>query len=151
MTLKKLSILFFALLFVFAVSGVSRAQKLHTLKIARGVSTITTVRVELANTPKERAIGLMYRKELAPDHGMLFMFQKDISQPFWMKNTYISLDIIFIDNNMEIVAIHRDAKPLSEELIHSKKPYRYVLEVNAEFADKHGLKLHDKIRMQTGI
>jgi uncharacterized protein len=88
-------------------------------------------KVELAATPEEQSRGLMFRKDLRPDTGMLFVNSGDGMRFFWMKNTYISLDMLFIDSHSEVKHIHYGAKPLDETSISSKYPVQYVLEVNA--------------------
>lgn len=95
------------------------------------------VRVELATTPTARSQGLMYRKELADDVGMLFLFPVDGILHFWMKNTEIPLDMLFIDHNRRIVGIVESAHPMSQEPVGPDVPARYVLEVNGGFAAKH--------------
>ena len=104
-----------------------------------------TVTVEIADDPTERATGLMNRLELAEDTGMLFIWDADSSDSFWMKNTYISLDMLFIDVNGMIVFVKEDATPLSTELITPTQSYRYVLEVNAGFTDSTGVAVGNSV------
>lgn len=87
--------------------------------------------VELALTPEQRARGLMFREQLASDAGMLFLFDREAPRAFWMKNTYLPLDIVFIDHAGRIVSIARDTTPLSETPIPSEAPAKGVLELNA--------------------
>ncbi len=107
--------------------------------------TIRTIDIEIAETDEERARGLMDRKSMLDSQGMLFIFSAPEEQSFWMKNTYISLDIIYIDEHQEIVSIQKYATPLSEESLPSFKKAQYVVEVNAGFADKNKIKYGDKI------
>jgi uncharacterized membrane protein (UPF0127 family) len=107
--------------------------------------TIRKIDVELAETDDERAKGLMDRKSMTDDQGMLFIFSEPEEQSFWMKNTYISLDIIYVDENREIVSIQKYATPLSEESLPSFKKAMYVVEVNAGFCDKYHVAFGDKI------
>ena len=88
-------------------------------------------KVELAVTPEEQSRGLMFRKDLRPDSGMLFVNNNDAMRSFWMKNTYIPLDILFINSRNEVKHVHYGAKPFDETAIHSQYPVQYVLEVNA--------------------
>jgi len=88
-----------------------------------------TFQVEVVRTPEEWARGLMFRERLAPFQGMLFFGQEERLQHFWMKNTPLSLDIIFISNDLKIAHIHHEAKPLSTESISSQKPVTHVLEI----------------------
>lgn len=146
---KKLSLFLATLLIVISLCGGLFAQKFHTIKILNKSKDGVTVRAEVALTPEEQAKGLMFRKKLPKNFGMWFIFSADTDHAFWMKNTYIPLDLIFVDSNLDIVSIYRDAKPLSETPINSSKTYRYVLEVNAGFADKNNLKTKQKVRMLT--
>ena len=105
-----------------------------------------TVRVELARTPAQREQGLMYRKELAPDAGMLFTFPEEGYPVFWMKNTLIPLDMIFINAAREVVGIVARAKPESLERLAVDRPAKYVLEVNAGFCDLHHIERGDRMQ-----
>ena len=101
--------------------------------------------VEIARTDEERARGLMYRKELADGRGMLFDFVPDQEVRMWMKNTYISLDMIFITGDGRILRIAEGAEPLSDRLIPSGGPVRAVLEVIAGTARKEGIAPGDRV------
>lgn len=103
------------------------------------------VTVELANTPEDRAEGLMRRKSLPDRHGMLFDFGEARPVTFWMRETLISLDIIFIRDDQTIAHIHRNAKPLDETQIPSPEPVRWVLEVMATTLDETGMAVGDKV------
>lgn len=107
--------------------------------------TIRTIDIEIAETDEERARGLMDRKSMADSQGMLFIFSEPEEQSFWMKNTYISLDIMYVDEKMEIVSIQKYATPLSEESLPSFKKAQYVVEVNAGFSDRNKIKYGDRI------
>jgi uncharacterized protein len=87
--------------------------------------------VELAKSPQETERGLMFRKSLGARSGMLFIFNEDAPRFFWMKNTLIPLDLIFIDSRLKVVHVHASARPLDESPIPSDTPAKYVLEVNA--------------------
>jgi uncharacterized protein len=101
--------------------------------------------IEIADNDDERMRGLMYRQSLPENAGMLFIFSNDEDRSFWMKNTFISLDIIYINSKKEIVSIQKYTQPKSTYSIPSEKPAMYVLEVNAGFTDKHGINPGDKI------
>ncbi|MEM9634356.1 MAG: DUF192 domain-containing protein [Pseudomonadota bacterium] len=101
--------------------------------------------VEVAATDIERARGLMFREEMAADHGMLFIFEGEGERFFWMKNTPLPLDIIYVDNAGHIVSIAAETTPFSEAVIPSGKPARFVLEVNAGIAEKLAIKVGDQI------
>ncbi len=97
------------------------------------------VDIEIARTPAERQRGLMYRKSLEQNRGMLFIFEKPDHLSFWMRNTYIPLDIIFIESGMRILGIVEKTTPLSEKQCAVPGVSQYVLEVNAGFSQTHGL------------
>jgi uncharacterized membrane protein (UPF0127 family) len=107
-----------------------------------------TVKVEVADTPDERALGLMYRKELAADAGMLFIFDAEDHLSFWMKNTPLPLDMIFITNDKRILGIVKDAVPYTTTSRAVAGKSRYVLEVNAGFTAKHGVKSGDTVSFE---
>jgi uncharacterized membrane protein (UPF0127 family) len=104
--------------------------------------------VEWALTPEERARGLMFREQMAPDHGMVFDFLVEQPESFWMKNTPLSLDIIFIHANGTVARIARNTVPFSERNIPSGVPVRYVLEVVAGTSDRIGLAGGDTVRLR---
>ncbi|MDR3495512.1 MAG: DUF192 domain-containing protein [Ancalomicrobiaceae bacterium] len=100
-------------------------------------------RVEVAADDTSRAEGLMYRTKLGADEGMLFDFKTEQMVYFWMKNTYVALDMIFIRSDGTVVSIAEDTTPLSEKPIASSGPVRFVLEVVAGTARHIGLKPGD--------
>ncbi|MBP5343752.1 MAG: DUF192 domain-containing protein [Alphaproteobacteria bacterium] len=101
--------------------------------------------VEKAVTQKEREQGLANRHSLDKDSGMLFVFKHPQVVRMWMKDTYIPLDMIFINNN-KVVSIHKNAKPMDETIISSKVFASAVLEVNAGTVNEHNIRVGDKIR-----
>jgi uncharacterized membrane protein (UPF0127 family) len=104
------------------------------------------VEVEVVRKPAELSRGLMYRRHLAPERGMLFIMPDESIQSFWMKNTYISLDIIFIGSDMTVAGIAENAQPQTLDHQMVDKPSRYVLEVNAGWSKKHGVGAGSKVR-----
>jgi uncharacterized membrane protein (UPF0127 family) len=106
-----------------------------------------SVPVELAVTPAEQQRGLMYRRDLAADAGMLFVFDETIEHSFWMKNTPLPLDMIFIGEDLRIVGIVANAVPFSTASRSVGAPSRYVLEVHAGFAERHGLHAGDRVEL----
>ena len=102
--------------------------------------------VEIAKDEASRALGLMNRRYMPPDYGMLFEFDRDAPQSFWMKNTYIPLDMIFISRAGAVTKIVENAEPLSERVIPSGPPCAAVLELNGGTAAAIGLKVGDKVR-----
>jgi uncharacterized protein len=105
----------------------------------------TTVRIEIAEDEVSRTQGLMGRQHMAEDQGMLFIFPDEQYRSFWMANTPLALDIIYLNSAREIVTIQRNTVPFSEESVPSTRPATYVVEVNAGFADRHGLAEGDKV------
>lgn len=95
--------------------------------------------VEVVATPESRSRGLMYRREIPEDAGMLFVFEQAAEVGFWMRNTFIPLDMIFIDRQGRIVHIHREAEPHDDTLISSGQPVTYVLEINGGLVEKLGI------------
>jgi len=102
------------------------------------------VTVEVVDTPERRSLGLMYRKDLAPEAGMLFVFDAPDHLTFWMKNTVLPLDMIFITDDKRILGIVEDAVPFTTTSRAVDGLSRYVLEVNAGFSEKHGVKAGDQ-------
>jgi uncharacterized membrane protein (UPF0127 family) len=138
-----------AALLVAACAGLAALAPAH----AGGQATIEIVSkngvhpfsVELATNDTERERGLMFRKSLPEGQGMLFDFKRDSPVSFWMHNTYISLDMIFIASDGRIVHIAENAKPQSDDLIPSGGPVRAVLEVIAGTAEKLGIADGDRV------
>jgi len=99
-----------------------------------------SITAEVTKTLEERARGLMYRKSLDDDKGMLFVFDDYRRHPFWMKNTCLSLDMIWLDQNRKIVGIEENTTPLDESSYDPGCPSAYVIEVAAGWARRHGVK-----------
>jgi len=128
-------------LFLFWISMVD-AQNLFQIPLyIKG----REIRVEVAKTPEERAQGLMWRKHLGRDEGMLFIFEKEDYHGFWMKDTLIPLSIAFIDKEGRIVKI-TEMKPLAFESHTPPKPILYALEMNKGWFSANGIKVGDFIR-----
>lgn len=104
------------------------------------------IEVEIADSMESRQRGLMYRDKLPSNSGMLFVFEEVSEVFFWMKNTLIPLDLIFIGTNGGILNISKNSVPLSEMAIPSKYPVKAVLEVNSGFVDRLGISIGDTIR-----
>ena len=102
--------------------------------------------VEIAATPEKREVGLMYRRELPPNHGMLFIFPAERINSFWMKNTPIPLDMIFISRERKIVGIVHETVPFSLDGRSVPVPSRYVLEINGGLSRQYGFKAGDVVR-----
>ena len=104
------------------------------------------VEVELARTAEQHMRGLMYRKELGENKGMLFIMPYAENQKFWMKNTFIPLDMIFIGNDLKVVGVVENAAPESISIYEVGRPSRYVLEVNAGFCARNKVKAGDGVK-----
>lgn len=101
--------------------------------------------IQIADDDTERSTGLMFRDKMEENQGMLFIFPIQTYQSFWMKNTIIPLDIIFVTSDFEIIKIHKNTTPYSEESYPSLKPAMYVVEVIGGFTDKYNINEGDKI------
>ena len=101
--------------------------------------------IEIANSGGERALGLMYRRELAADAGMLFLYDPPQPITMWMRNTILSLDMIFIGTDGRVHRIESHTEPFSTDIISSDGTVQGVLEVNAGTANKIGLKVGDEV------
>ena len=132
------------LLAVFSLSAPAQSAGEATLEIA-SKSGVHAFAVELATDELERERGLMFRKELPEGHGMLFDFDEDRPVSFWMHNTFISLDMIFIRGDGSILRIAENTEPMSDRLIPSGGPVRAVLEVVAGTAHKLGIAPGDHV------
>ncbi len=137
-----------AAILVTAVSAIAsapaEAASFQPLEIVtkNGVQVFS---VEMATTEEEKQTGLMYRKELPDGKGMLFDFNPEQEISMWMKNTYVSLDMIFIRADGRILRIAENTEPLSTKIISSRGPARAVLEVVAGTAQKYGIRPGDRV------
>ncbi len=104
--------------------------------------------VEVADTPAKRELGLQYRRELAADRGMIFLFPAPSVQSFWMKNTPLPLDMIFIASDRKIVGIVEQTVPFSLDSRSVGRPSQFVLEINGGLAKGHGIKAGDAVRFE---
>jgi len=117
--------------------------------------TITTVggreltfQVEVADTPAKRELGLQYRRDLEVDRGMIFLFPAESEHSFWMKNTPIPLDMIFISKDLKIVGIVEQAVPFSTDSRSVPGASQFVLEINGGLSKRYGIKAGDSVRFQ---
>ena len=141
----RISKLFLAFALLASVVGSACAKDATARVVVHASGGDVTVRVEVADTPERQSLGLMYRKELASDAGMLFVFPASQHLTFWMKNTFIPLDMLFIGDDRRIVGIVKNATPFTTTSREVPGVSRYVLEVNAGFSDAHGLKPGDAV------
>ncbi|WGF93922.1 DUF192 domain-containing protein [Aequorivita marisscotiae] len=123
----------------------TKEGELQLLK-AENDSIIAKLDIEIADDEYQTETGLMYRHSMAENQGMLFVFPNMQPRSFYMKNTYIPLDIIYLNSDKKIVSIQKNAKPLNETSLPSEAPSQYVLEVNGGLADKWALKKGDFIK-----
>lgn len=133
-------------LLIFQANCAKNIENSSQIFIDNGKDLIK-INVEVADDNNERGKGLMFRKKLNENDGMLFVFDDESYLTFWMKNTLIPLDLIFIDGNYGIVDI-KNAVPCKEDpcvLYKSLKPAKYVLEVNTNFTAKNKIKVGDKV------
>lgn len=126
----------------------SPAKKLGTPQPKLPVGTVVletpprapiTLKVEVASTDAQRQMGLMFRESMGDDEGMLFLFSTERHNSFWMHNTLIPLDMLFIDSEWKVVGVVHDATPQTDDARNVPKMSQYVLEVNGGFAARNGL------------
>ncbi|WP_378183270.1 DUF192 domain-containing protein [Aquimarina sp. SS2-1] len=110
---------------------------------------IVALDIEIADNDYERETGLMYRKSMEEKRGMFFIQENLRPQSFYMRNTLIPLDIIYVDDQYKIVSFQKNAKPLDETSLPSIKPAKYVLEINAGLSDQWNLKEGDSISFKS--
>ena len=129
--------------------SLGQGQKLQTFEKNRLAIKSKTGRheflVEIARRPKQQAQGLMFRRKMAADAGMLFLYRYAEPASMWMKNTFIPLDMLYIDGTGGVVGFHQRAVPQSLEVITSKQPVRAVLEVNAGTVARLQIAVGDKV------
>jgi hypothetical protein len=142
---QKITLLFAVTIFL---SGCDWIARIPEVRIIKKDGNMVKVQVEVARNPAERNLGLMYRKSLGKNKGMLFVFDEEKKQTFVMKNTYIPLDMIFISRDMRIEGWVENATPLSQQQYAIDKPSQYVLEVNAFFCKDQGIATGDEIRLK---
>jgi len=116
-----------------------------SIKKSDSDSIIKTIAIEIADNDYETQTGLMYRNSLEANHGMLFIFPDSNFRNFYMKNTKIPLDIIYLDKNKVIVSVQKNAKPFDETSLSSEEPAKYALEINAGLFDTWQVEVGDII------
>lgn len=131
------------LLLILAVLGCCQGASESLVFITKSDGEILQVKVEVADTPESRSRGLMFRENLPEGTGMLFVFPTETLNSFWMKNTPIPLDIIFIKQG-EIVSLIEDTTPYDETLLTPESSYTMTLEVPGGYAARHGVRLGDR-------
>ena len=138
------------ILFFFGVfGGCAFGERIVTLQLPNGQAQ--KFFVETVSTPANRTKGLMHRKNLAENEGMFFVFDEPQKLVFWMKNTLIPLDIIFIDSDWRVINIEKMARPCKIDpcpTYDSVSPGQYVLEINGGLSDKLGIKNGTKVSLK---
>lgn len=129
----------------FAQNASAPVGELETLTLVTSTGE-HVFKVEVMRTDEQRARGLMFRRHMPADRGMLFDFKTEQRVTMWMRNTYIPLDMIFITRTGAVINVAEDTEPLSERTIPSAAPAYAVLEVNAGIARRIGLKAGDQVR-----
>ena len=118
------------------------------VSIFKNDSLIQTIEVEFAKNDEERALGLMYRSSMDEHQGMCFIFPEEAPRSFYMRNTEIPLDIIYLDKDKKVVSIAKNARPYDETSLPSEKPAMYVLEINGGLSDKWGIEKGDRMEVK---
>ena len=140
------------LIFLFLYNNSVFAESyIENLEIINDIGKPIQYHVEVAKTDEEQAMGLMNRLDLKNNSGMLFLFDNEKKASFWMKNTFIPLDIIFINKNGSINRIYKNTKPKSLKRIKSKGEVLAVLEINAGEVNKHNIGYRSFINLEEFI
>jgi uncharacterized membrane protein (UPF0127 family) len=143
MSFARVAAILAALLFVWPAAAQDAAVR-EELVVATQAGP-QRFQVEIADDPRERARGLMFRRQMAKEHAMLFDFGTEQPASFWMENTYIPLDMIFIKEDGTIESIAERTTPLSRRSVTSKGPVRYVLEINGGLSNELGIRAGDRV------
>ena len=138
-----------AALLLLALVAPAGAAPLEPLDIETKAG-VRHFQVEVMRSDADRERGLMYRRDLGPDRGMLFQFDKEDRIFMWMKNTYLPLDMVFFGKDGRVVSIARDTEPLSERIISSGEPATTVVEFNAGTAARLGIEKGDRLIYPVG-
>jgi uncharacterized membrane protein (UPF0127 family) len=138
-------------LFFFYISRVSSEWSLLKVTFSEGASVKGPVYLKIASTGEEREKGLMYVKTLDPDRGMLFVFAEESQKTFWMKNTYISLDMLFISKDQKIAGIIKNAPVLNTDPQSVQAKSMYVIELPAGTAERLAIKQGDQVNFEGPI
>lgn len=138
----------FLLLGLAMLQGVTACRAEPRVTIATQQGRTVAFNVEIADSPAKRELGLQYRRDLASDHGMIFLFPAQSEQTFWMKNTPIPLDMIFISRELKIVGIVEQTTPFSLDPRSVGAPSQYVLEINGGLAKRNGIRRGDSVSFE---
>ncbi len=138
-------------LLLACLSLATAAAELATIRFERQDGVFVAFSLEIARSDAERRQGLMERRSLSPMGGMLFDFGREQEIAMWMRNTYVSLDMVFVSADGVIVDILRDTEPLSETLLAPRAPARYVVELLAGQAAVRDLAAGDRLRLPAAL
>lgn len=141
----RLALLSLLALLLVAALGCDPKQPAVTIVSPEG-KPLVTVAVEIARTQTEREVGLMFRKQLGADQGMLFVFTQPQPQTFWMHNTLIPLDMLFVGADRRVIGIVANATPMSDRSLGVPGASLYVLEVNGGFCARHKITAGDRLQ-----
>lgn len=133
-------------LLIVMIASVTACQAEPKVTISTKEGRTVSFAVEIADTPSKREMGLQYRRELASDRGMIFLFPAESLQSFWMKNTPLPLDMIFINRERKIVGIVEQTVPFSLDPRSVGAPSQFVLEINGGLSKRHGIKAGNTVR-----
>jgi len=146
---RLLMVLFLSVFFICSPSRARAGSEIRpdgTLSFLDAQGNIqASIVIEIARTQDERTKGLMERQILGENEGMLFVYDKPDDRFFWMRNTYVSLDIIFVSAASQVIYIARETEPLTETRHWSRGPAKYVVEVVAGFSERHGITSESRI------
>ena len=132
-------------LFIITTLSMAREPDLESLQITNSEGLVVSYNIEVARTPVQMRRGLMFRDSMPEDMGMLFIYNPERVATMWMKNTVLSLDMLFIDEHGVIITIAENTTPYSLNTISSQQPVRVVLELNAGQVEKHSLNTGDRV------
>ena len=135
------------LLLIFFINSLVYAGSFNNIKILKSNGEYIDYKVEIMSTPADQQRGLMFREKLNSNEGMLFLFDESKKASFWMKNTVISLDLIYIKENGLIDSIYQDLKPMDLKKIQSKSKVRAALEIPAGDVELHGINYNSFINI----
>jgi len=149
-----LSLLYFSILPISVCASAVQNFAIFNDSDDAGLGQGVIVEIELARTPQEISRGLMFRNHLDEGQGMLFIFDSEQPRGFWMKNTLLPLDIIFISEKFRIVSAVTNAQPCRQDpcfVYRSDMPAKYVIEVNGGFMERHHILVGSKVQLKLGL